>query len=194
MHIIELDRRAVAASVAVVSLVGPDDLRRPTPCSEWTLGDLIAHMTVQHQGFAAAARGNGTDLSVWRITPVDDPVAAYAAAADDVLAAFAEPGAADARFALPEFGTDATFRGERAIGFHFLDYVVHTWDVARSLGVPPDLPPDLVRAALPGAEAVPDGPGRAEPGAAFAPRLPAATGATDLDRLLALVGRSRDWR
>ena len=195
MHIIELDRRAVAESIWVVSLVEPADLGKPTPCAQWTLGDLIAHMTVQHHGFAAAARGAGADPRVWEVGPLgDDPVGAYKAAADDVVAAFAEPGVADARFALPEFSTDVTFRGERAIGFHFLDYVVHTWDVASALGVHLDLPPDLVRAALPGAEAVPDGPGRSEPGAAFAPRRTAAPDATDLDRLLALVGRSPDWR
>jgi uncharacterized protein (TIGR03086 family) len=195
MHIIELDRRAVAESVWVVSLVNAADLDRPTPCAQWTLGDLIAHMTVQHRGFAAAARGAGADPHVWEVAPLgDDPVAAYAAAAHDVVAAFAEPGVAEKRFALPEFSTDVTFRGTRAIGFHFLDYVVHSWDVASALRVTFDLPPDLVTAALPLAEAVPDGPGRAEPGAAFAPRRTAAThatdAATDLDRLLALVGRA----
>lgn len=195
MHIIELDRRAVAASVRAVSLVTPADLARPTPCTQWTLADLLAHMTVQHHGFAAAARGTGADPHVWEVgPPADDPVAAYTAAADDVVAAFAGPGVADARFALPEFSSEATFRGERAVGFHFLDYVVHTWDVSRALGVPPDLPPDLVTAALPVAGAVPDGPGRARPGAPFAPRLAATPDATDLDRLLALVGRSPDWR
>lgn len=195
MHIIELDRRAVAESVWVVSTVGPADLGRPTPCAQWTLGDLIAHMTVQHHGFAAAARGTGADPQVWEVAPLgDDPVAAYTAAADEVVAAFAEPGVAEARFALPEFSTEATFRGTRAIGFHFLDYVVHAWDVASAQRVTLDLPPDLVRAALPIAEAVPDGPGRSKPGAAFAPRRTAAPDATDLDRLLALVGRSPDWR
>jgi uncharacterized protein (TIGR03086 family) len=191
MHIIELDRRAVAESVRVVSAVRRTDLGRPTPCAQWTLGDLLAHMTAQHRGFAAAARGTGADPEVWKVRPLgSDPVATYTAAADDVVAAFAGPGVADARFALPEFSTEVTFRGERAVGFHFLDYVVHAWDVARALGVTVDLPPDLVTAALPIAEAVPDGPGRAEPGSAFAPRLAPPPDATDLDRLLALVGRA----
>ncbi len=195
MHIIELDRRAVTESVRAVSLLTPADLDRPTPCAQWTLGDLVAHMTVQHHGFAAAARGTGADPRVWEVAPLGpDPVAAYTAAADDVVAAFAGPGVADARVALPEFSTDVTFRGERAIGFHFLDYVVHTWDVSRALGVTVAPAPDLVTAALPVAAAVPDGPGRSRPGAAFAPRLAPADGATDLDRLLALVGRSPDWR
>ena len=52
----ELDRRAVLASVEVVSRVTAADLGRATPCAGWTLGDLLAHMTVQHHGFAAALR------------------------------------------------------------------------------------------------------------------------------------------
>jgi len=53
----ELNRRAVQASVEVVSQVDPGDLGRPTPCSQWSLGELLAHMTIQHRGFAAPAPG-----------------------------------------------------------------------------------------------------------------------------------------
>ncbi len=70
---------------------------RPTPCGEWTLGDLLTHMSVQHRGFAAAAEGNGADRSAWRPRPAaGDPVAEYAAAADRVLRAFGVPAPRDA--------------------------------------------------------------------------------------------------
>ena len=36
--------------------------------------DLLAHMTVQHRGFAAAARGFGAILNVWRADSVRDAV------------------------------------------------------------------------------------------------------------------------
>jgi uncharacterized protein (TIGR03086 family) len=95
---------------------------------------------------------------------------------------------------LPEISTELTFSAARAIGFHFIDYVVHGWDVARALDVPYVLPDGLAAAALPIAEAVPsDGPARERPGAAFAPRLPATDGAPALDRILRLLGRSPDW-
>jgi uncharacterized protein (TIGR03086 family) len=192
--VVELNRRAVQASVDVVALVTAGDLRRPTPCAEWTLADLLAHMTAQHHGFAAAATGHGADPQVWRTRPLGaDPAATYAAAASEVLAAFATDGVLDARFALPEISTEVTFSGRRAIGFHLVDYVVHTWDVARALDVRLDLPEDLVRGALPVAEAVPDGAGRLAPGAAFAPGLPVPAGAGSMDRLLALLGRSPTW-
>ena len=94
----DLDARAVRASVDVVEGITALDLSRPTPCSEWTLGDLLAHMTVQHRGFAAASAGRGADPAVWKAgAPSPDPVADYAMAAELVIAAFARARRARAR-------------------------------------------------------------------------------------------------
>jgi uncharacterized protein (TIGR03086 family) len=190
----ELDRRAVLAGVDVVSKAGADDLGRATPCAGWTLGDLLAHMTVQHYGFAAAARGHGEDLEVWRVRPLGDrAVYAYTEAVEHVIAAFAEHGVLEREFVLPEIRTGPAFPAARAIGFHFIDYVVHGWDVARALSLPYALDSDLLEAALPIAQAVPDGPERLEPGAAFRPGLALTSRAAPLDEILALLGRSPRW-
>ena len=191
-------RRAVEASVDVVASVTVGDLDRPTPCAGWSLADLLAHMTVQHNGFAASARGNGADLEIWqpgRVTDAvnADPVGAYRAAAADLLDAFNVEGVLEATFALPEFGPDATVPGAMAIGFHFVDYVVHGWDVARSIDVPFTLPTDVVRAVLPVALDVPDGDFRAADGAPFGRALTPADGSSDLDRVLRHLGRSPAW-
>jgi uncharacterized protein (TIGR03086 family) len=142
-------RSAVMASVAVVNNVTPNDLHRATPCDGWDLSHLLAHMTVQHRGFAAAAQGGGADPARWDIATVADAVAVdpagtYAAAAADVLEAFADDGVLTGSFALPEFGPGAAFPGSQAIGFHFVDYVVHGWDVARSIDAPFTLPADVI--------------------------------------------------
>lgn len=191
MLIIEPHRRAVLASVDVVSRIGDGDLGRDTPCAGWNLGDLLAHMTVQHDGFAAAAKGLGADPAVWQPRPLGaDPTGEYAAAAHRVLDAFAAPGVLAREFALPEISTAVTFPAERAIGFHLVDYVAHGWDVARSLGLPYQLDPDVLDIALRVAAAVPDGENRLAPGAAFAPALPVPEDAPALDRIVALLGRS----
>ncbi|MGV0774484.1 TIGR03086 family metal-binding protein [Mycolicibacterium elephantis] len=193
-----LHRRAVTASVDVVAGVTPEDLDRPTPCAGWDLADLLAHMTVQHHGFASAARGRGADLAVWEPATVADavradPAAAYAAAAAEVLAAFEADGVLNATFAMPEFGPGATVPGEMAIGFHFVDYVVHGWDVARSLGVGFRPSADVLDAVLPLALAVPDGDLRTAPNSPFAQALEANAAASDFDRLLLHLGRSPEW-
>lgn len=192
-----LHRLAVLASIDVVDAVQPGDLNRPTPCAGWRLVDLLAHMTVQHRGFAAAARGSGADPAIWRAeTVVDvvtaDPGAAYAAAAHDVLAAFATDGTSGVAFALPDFGPDVTVPGEMAMGFHFVDYAVHGWDVAAALGVPFELPAEVVAAVLPLALAVPDGDFREADGAPFARAIEGGD-SDDFDRLLRHLGRRPAW-
>jgi uncharacterized protein (TIGR03086 family) len=190
LTVVGLDRRAVGASVAVVSAARPADLDRPTPCAGWCLADLLAHMTAQHRGFAAAARGTGADPRVWVEHPLGAGAAtAYRAAADDVLAAFAAGGVLDRAFTLPGIGRGPDFPAAQAIGFHLVDYAVHGWDVARTLDLPYRLDADVAAAALRVALAVPDGEARRAPGAAFAPSRPAPEGASDLDRVLAALGR-----
>lgn len=197
VDISRLHRLAVLKSIDIVDSVQMTDLSRMTPCKGWNLADLLAHMTVQHRGFAAAARGLGADPDIWRVESVvdavkADPARAYSEAAHDVLDAFAADGTAGAPFALPEFGEGAVFPGAMAMGFHFVDYVVHGWDVAASLGVPYELPADVVEAVLPLALAVPDGDFRTGDGAAFAPAVEAA-GSDDFDRILRYLGRTPNW-
>src|SRR5580693_2015049 len=122
--IVGLDARAVRASVQIVSQASAADLARPTPCGDWTLADLLAHMTAQHNGFAAAAAGDGADLVRWHTgAPAADPVGEYAAAAERVLAAFAAPGVLARKFELPQVSMQLRFPAAEAIGFHFVDYV-----------------------------------------------------------------------
>jgi uncharacterized protein (TIGR03086 family) len=191
-------RAAVLASVDVVNDVTPTELHRATPCDGWDLSQLLAHMTAQHRGFAAAARGDGANPARWDTAAVADAVAidpagSYAAAAADVLEAFADDDVLAASFALPEFGSGAVFPGSVAIGFHFVDYVVHGWDVARALDAPFVLPADVIAAVLPLVFAVPDGDFRTTPGSVFAPAIAASEPLSDLDRALLHLGRSPAW-
>jgi uncharacterized protein (TIGR03086 family) len=180
------------------------DLTRPTPCADWKLHGLLRHMIAQHYGFAAASAGDG-DLARWQLRPLGaDPVTAYRAAAERVLDAFAADGALDREFPLPEITRDLMFPARQAISFHFVDYVVHSWDVARTLGLPADfdpalLDPALLDAALRVAQAVPGGDARVEPGAAFGPAVDwsggsAGSGGSCLDQIVALLGRSPGWQ
>jgi uncharacterized protein (TIGR03086 family) len=110
-----------------------------------------------------------------------------------VLTAFAADGVLDRGFPLPEFGTDTPFPGRLAISFHFIDYVVHSWDVAKALGRTVEFEPDLLDAALTVAQAVPDDDTRLKPGAAFAPAVTSSGADSRLDEIVALLGRSPTW-
>lgn len=193
----DLDRQAVLASAVVAAQLGSADLARPTPCEGWLVADLLAHMIAQHRGFAAASAGRGADPSVWEVHPLGgDPAREYADASDAVIAAFAEPGVLDGVFRLPEISPTFDFPAAQAISFHFIDYVTHGWDLAKALGVPFELGPDVLDAGLEVAMRVPTGDARLVPGAAFRPVIEVAGGAADadvLDRILRLLGRSPGW-
>jgi uncharacterized protein (TIGR03086 family) len=192
-----LHRIAVMTFTNIVDSVRQADLHAATPCADWQLVDLLAHMTVQHRGFAAAARGFGKRSEVWHVESVRDavtadPGTAYADAARDVLAAFDDNAVLEASFALPDFGPNAAFPGAVAIGFHFVDYVVHGWDVATTLGVPFTLPDEVVDAALPLALLAPDGEARDAADAPFA-HVTAGPCVSTLDKILRYLGREPGW-
>jgi uncharacterized protein (TIGR03086 family) len=189
----ELDRRAVELSRSIVATVTQARLRDPTPCADWDLGALLAHLTVQHHGFARAVDGERTELSDWHpISVDDDPVARYGKAADRVIASFAAAGTSDRPVYLPEIRGGITVPGRVAMSFHFVDYVVHSWDVAAALGRPVDFDDDLLDAAIVVAAQVPDDEASRQPGMAFGPKLATPTDGK-LDRLLTALGRSPNW-
>jgi uncharacterized protein (TIGR03086 family) len=187
--LLEHDRQAVLLTVELAEQAGPADANRPTPCAGWHLTKLMTHLASQQVGFAAAARGAGADLRVWGPTDLG-----YRQAAADALAAFAEPGLAERRFDLPEIRSGGGFPAPMAVSFHFLDNVVHAWDLAVTLGRPVPVPDELARAALPIARAVPTGASRNQPGAAFGPDLPVPDGASAMEEILLLLGRDPAWR
>jgi uncharacterized protein (TIGR03086 family) len=195
--LLALDRRAVQASVAAAADLSDAELDEPTPCRGWTLADLMAHMTVQQRGFAAAARGYGGDLDRWMLRRYasDGPGTsrAYATASADLLSAFADPQLGSTDFLLPEIRDGRPFPAHVALGFHLVDNVVHAWDVAASRARQVEFDADLLAAALEIAEQVPDGPERDKSAAAFSHRRPLTAGASPLERILLLLGRSPTW-
>ncbi|HEY9332735.1 MAG TPA: TIGR03086 family metal-binding protein [Streptomyces sp.] len=194
MDIRTLDRTAVLETLRILEQADPEDWERSTPCAGWKLRQLVAHMTAQHRGFAAAAAGDGADAAVWRPGALgDDPLKTYRAAAESALSAFAGQGVLTREFTLPEISDTRRFPAEVAIGFHFLDHVVHGWDLARTIGVNLDLDEETAEAALAIALRVPDDERRLAPQAAFRPALPPAPGAPPLDLILTTLGRSPDW-
>ena len=54
---IALFQRAAAVADATVSAVRPDQLGQPTPCTEWTVRQLISHMLAGNLFFVSLATG-----------------------------------------------------------------------------------------------------------------------------------------
>ncbi|MFJ8473950.1 TIGR03086 family metal-binding protein [Kitasatospora sp. NPDC094011] len=201
MKLVELHAQAMDLAVDVVDRVRPEQLDRPSPCADWTLGRLLEHCVGQHQGFAAAARGAGPDLALFADAELDaDPAADFRRTGADLVAAF-RAGAADERALwLPEIRDGGPFPFRMAVGFHLVDTLVHAWDVAAALGdadalvAAVDRDDALADALLTVTEAVPDTPEARAPGRAFRPGLQPADGAGRFARALALLGRDPAWQ
>jgi uncharacterized protein (TIGR03086 family) len=193
INIVELDAQAVRASVELVARAQPADMARPTPCADWTLHGLICHMAAEHYRFAAAAAGDSDPARRRTVRVGSDLVSAYRTSAETVLGEFSAAGVLDRQFSLPGLSVGPVVPAQQAISFHFVDYVVHSWDVARTLDVDLRFTPDLLEAALRVAVAVPDGETRLAPGSAFAPAVP-WRGRSQLDQIVAILGRSPDWK
>lgn len=192
VDLVALDAEATRTSAEIARHVTAADLAKPTPCAAWTLYGLLAHLATQHHGFAAAAADDASPAQ-WQLRSLgDDPVATYQEAADRLVQAFAAPDLLSRSFVLAEFSPTHRFPAAQAVSFHFIDYVVHSWDLARTLGVPVEFDAHLLDVAYEVARAVPGGEARLAPGAAFGPAV-AWSAESRLDEIVAMLGRSPDW-
>lgn len=191
MDMRDLDRHALRACGLVIAQVTPADLDRPTPCAAWNLGELLRHLVSENRGFAANALGAAVDRSTWSSGNLGtDPHRAYQDSAAEVTAAFAKPDVYERQIEVREFGT---FPGRVAISLHAVDFLVHGWDVAASIGAPYKPEEELAASSLAIASNWPDTPSTRGPGAAFDTRVQVPANASTFQRLLGLLGRSPSW-
>lgn len=192
------DRAATGLCLTAVEAVKPNQLDLPTPCIDWNLGELVAHLVAENRGFATIARGARWSaqldeevrfgLEMWRPGPPDEiTLARFPATVEAMAAAYADDAVLDLSMEVREFGI---FPGRVAVGMHFLDYLVHSWDVARSIGLPNPIPEDLAELALQLGALI---PAERPEGGAFAPVVQTDPDAPASERLLGLVGRDPKW-
>lgn len=181
----EYDRRVLESIDHIFDAVTADRLDRPTPCTGWTLGDLLRHMVGHHRGFAAAAAGTPAGAQVWDGATLDaDPAATYRAAAAQVTAAFAGLDLSTRRLEVFGYGT---FPATVAVHMHSVDFLGHGWDVARAVGVDDTLDEELCTIGLRIAAGWPDAAWG--PGGPFRPRIPVPDDAPAYQRLMGYLGR-----
>lgn len=174
---------AIDAFTAKVQAIADDSWQAPTPDTEWTVRDLVNHVTSEHLWAPHLLRGETLDQVGDRY---DGDVLGTAAVA-------AWTGAAAAsRQAWQEVDPNAEVHlsdglnpvGEYAAQMH-LDLVVHGWDLARGAGLDDSIDPEIAQLILQYVEPV--------AGAWAAAGMFGAPVEGDFteppDRLLALLGR-----
>ncbi|PBC71275.1 uncharacterized protein (TIGR03086 family) [Streptomyces sp. TLI_235] len=162
-----------------------DAWQAPTPCTDWTVRDLVGHLTSEHlwvppllEGRTVAEVGDRFDGDVLG----DDPVAVWTAAAEGSRAAFAAPGALERKVHL-SYGTRPAQGYCREMT---VDAIIHAWDLAVGVGADRAMDPDAAEFAL--AELAAFG-GDLSASGVFGPPVPVPADADAQSRLLGLAGR-----
>ncbi|RKE22875.1 TIGR03086 family metal-binding protein [Streptomyces sp. TLI_171] len=183
--LLALHARALDHFGDLVRAVPDDAWQAPTPCTDWTVRQLVGHLTSEQLwvppllgGATVAEIGDRFDGDVLG----EDPVAAWTAAAAAARDAFAEPGALERTVQL-------SYGARRAAGYAremTVDAIVHAWDLAQGIGADARIDPAAAEFGL--AEIGPQASALATSGL-FADAVPVPADAEPGDRLLGLVGR-----
>jgi len=193
---------AVQTGTGVFAHVRPEALDRPTPCDEFAVRDVAAHLVQVLDGVAALGRG-GDPFAVPPAVADDDRWAdRWAEAAHAVQAAWSDDAVLERPMALPwQQGTGADIlRG------YVSEVTIHTWDLAKGLGVEPAWDDRPLAVALESVGAFLPATGRLElferiskemgfdaVQVPFADAVPVPDDAPAIDRLVAWNGRRPDW-
>ena len=162
----------------VVESIGPAELDRPTPCTDFSVRGVLEHMVAGATQFAAAFRREDA------VAPdLADPLAGFGPALTELAGAITAPGALDGTMTSP-FGV---VPAETFARFVVLDGLVHGWDLATATGQAYDPDPALVaEVAAFAADALPP----LRDGVSFGPEAPAPEGASAIEALAAFTGRT----
>lgn len=184
MEPIEQLRVIMPTLTATVDGIDASQMYDPTPCSDFTVHDVIDHMIVLGGSFAFWFRGEqAPELNA---PPVYGrvPAAEFRKVMDDLLAAVQSSGAMERMIDTPM----GEMQGDAFARLVALDGLIHGWDLASSTGQELDLPIEVIAAVDDFAhEAI--GPETREGGAFKAPAV-APPDASQLERLVAFSGRS----
>lgn len=174
--------RAFASVGDLVSKVRTDQWSLPTPCTQWTVRQLVNHLVGMNRVFTAVL----TDEAPPPGPPADqteaDPAGAYRASAAALCAAFERPGVLERTFA----GPLGAASGLERLHIRLYDLLAHGWDLAHAVGEPAELPDDLSERSL--AFVRVQLTEQARPGR-FGPAQVVVDDAPAIERLVAFLGR-----
>jgi uncharacterized protein (TIGR03086 family) len=168
-----------------VRAVRDDEWTAPTPCTEWSVRDLVNHVVGEDLWLPPLLIGKtvadvGDAFSGDQLG--DDPVSAWSNAVDRARVAAADPGV-EARTVHLSYGEESA---SEYLMQMFADHLIHAWDLASAIGRCTELPADLVDAC---ADWFADQEDAYRSGGAVGERVPVAPDAGAQARLLAAFGR-----
>lgn len=189
LRLLDLAQTRAAAVIGAITL---DDLDRPTPCTEWSVRDVINKMVASTMVFTSFGRREKPDPTLDLIHPKEiignDPLGVYLTASLACREAWRAPGAMDGLAP----STQGEFPAKSVINARIFDTTILSWDVARATGVPHGIDDEQAAYVLRIAQAL-VGLVRGRDQARYAEPID-ATGAPLVDQMVAATGRNPAWR
>ena len=183
MDEIELLSGIVSKTGDVIAGVGPDQLDRPTPCTDMDVSGLVDHLVGWIRSFAAAANG-GTYAGDPTAVDTADPAGDFRASAESLVAGWREHG----------FDRKVSITGgegmpaEMVFNITVMEYLAHGWDLAVATGQPVPYTDDEAEEVLRRARGTLAPAFRGE-GKSFGEIVPVPDDAPAIDRLVGFLGR-----
>jgi uncharacterized protein (TIGR03086 family) len=162
-------RRGLDQLERLLADVRPEAWDDPTPCTDWTVRDLVDHVVAAPTRFARMLREEPIDWSAPTPPAGDDPAGAFRAHAEDLLSAWREQ------------------RDTAQADWQCAELAVHAWDLATALHADPRaLDPEVAERGLAFMKAnlTPD-----NRGPVFGPEQDAPEDADAYGRIAAFAGR-----
>ena len=183
MSVVDLDRRAALATAEVIDATSPDQHAAPTPCTDWTVRDLLTHLVAGNVKYVEIGRGKEWARGAPDVVLDSDPGGQYRRTMDAMLEAWEQPGALDRDTALPV----GRGRAELALYLHLGETLVHGWDLARATRQRPLWDGEVVEACLTHFRSWL--PPQRPAGSPFSDATPLGDGGAPIDRFAAYLGR-----
>jgi uncharacterized protein (TIGR03086 family) len=188
-----LDLGSAAAEVKrVAGGVSDDQLSFSTPCPDYDLQTLLAHIVGLGRSFREAARKDldgavNVDPSATRPDLPDDWREQLAENVDEMAEAWRDPAAWEGMTRAGGLDLPAAVTGVVALN----ELVVHGWDVARASGQSYQVDDGSAQACIGFLASVTEPPAR---GRTFGPIVDVGDDAPLIDKVIALSGRDPSWR
>ena len=183
MNVVDLDRSAALGTAALIDATSPEQYTDPTPCTDWTVRDLLTHLIAGNVKYIEIGRGKEWARGAPDVVLDDDPSGMYRRTMEAMLQAWEQPGVLDRDTALPV----GRGRAELALYLHLGETLVHGWDLARATGQLPPWNAEVVEASLTQFRSWL--PPQRPPGSPFSDATSLGDDAAPIDRLAACVGR-----
>ena len=169
----------------LIDRIAADQWTAPTPCTEWTVRDLVNHLVGMN--LVLVAMFEESPMPERGADRLDaDPAGAYRRSAAALQAVAARSGVLERSQATPL----GVATGAERLQWRIADLLAHGWDLAQATGVAAEVPDDLAEQALRFVRAqLPSQPRAGR----FADPQPIPDNAPAIDRLAAFTGRPVPW-